>query len=140
MIEPLPSLYESGSEYYGLLADLVPNSGPADTVQGEVLRAALRVTSEFSSSGCGNWRADPTFFDGFVAFLLAHLCDGTFNAETEALGRKLLARLQTYGNCDYDLRSRDEMLAIDKQLGTINQLALAWCLRHPELIPQQAAS
>jgi hypothetical protein len=138
LIEPLPALYESGSLYYGLLADLVPNAGPADTVQGEVLRAALRVTSEFSLSRCRNWSADPTFFDGFVTFLLAHLCDGTFNAETELLARKLLSRLQAYGNCDYGLRSRDEMLAIEQQLDTINQLALAWCLRHPELIPRQA--
>jgi hypothetical protein len=110
MDEPLPPLW--GSEHCGLMADLVPNSGPADTVQGEVLRAALRVTSELNSSGCGNWRADPTFFDGFVAFLLSHLCDGTFNAETEALAKNLLGRLRAYGNCDYDLRSRDEYLTL----------------------------
>lgn len=136
MIDPLPELFGSESVYSELLAELVPNAGPADTLQGEVLRAALRVTAEFFSNGCGNWPADPAFFDGFVAFLLTHLCDGTFDAETEALAQNLLGRLRAYGNCDYALRSRDEELALSQQLDKIDQLALAWCLRHPELIPR----
>ncbi len=89
---------------------------------------------------CGNWRADPAFFDGFVAFLMTHLCDGTFGAETEALARSILNRLRAYGNCDYDRGSRDEELALDQQVGVIDQLALAWCLRHPDPIPRPQSS
>src|SRR5262245_9864029 len=80
MLDPLPELW--GPEHSDLVDRLVPDHGPANTVQGEVLRAALRVNAEFFRNGCGNWPADPEFFDGLVAFLLVHLCEGTFDTAT----------------------------------------------------------
>src|SRR5262245_26967512 len=133
MLHPLPELW--GSEHCDLVDRLVPDSGPANTVQGEVLRAAMRVKAEFYRNGCGNWPADPEFFDGFVEFLIAHLCDGTFDAETEVLVKNLLTRLRAYGHCDYPLRSEDEKWSLDKELDKVEQIAVAWCLRHDELIP-----
>jgi len=135
MLEPLPNLY--GPEHWDLVDRLVPDHGAADTVQGELLRAALRVTSEFSRNGCCNWLEDPEYFEGLVAYLLAYLCDGTFDAATVQWVRDILSRAQAHGRLDYGLRSRDEEQALIRELDRVEQLAAAWCLRHPELISWQ---
>jgi hypothetical protein len=117
MLEPLPEL--DGPEHSDLVDRLVPASGSATTVQGEVLRATLRLKAEFFRNGCGNWQADPQFFDGFVAFLLTYLCDETFGEETKQLVQRLLAKLQAYGYCDYNKRSREDYLFLDKELAQV---------------------
>jgi hypothetical protein len=136
MFDPLPKLY--GPEHWDLVDRLVPDHGAAETVQGELLRAALRVSAEHCRNGSSNWLEDPDYFDGFVAYLSAHLCDGTFDAETEQSVRSILLRAQTYGKSDSAHRSREESEALSRDLDTIEQLSAAWCMRHPELIPRKA--
>src|SRR6266542_1987495 len=59
-------------EYDALFDKLVPESGQADTVQGELLRAIVRLASECFRNGNMNWDDG---FDVFVDFLWNHLPD-----------------------------------------------------------------
>lgn len=126
-----------GEEHEALVFELVPEHGAADTVQGEVLRAALRVTAEFFREGCGNWSETPEFFREFVEFLLTHLCDGTFDSETDSFTRELLSMLTNFGESDSSSQSPDDEEVLDRDLNILEQIAAAWCLRHPDPIMRQ---
>ena len=53
---------------------LVPSNGPAQTVQGEVIRIAGRITRELDGNGGGNWDAA---YDQMADAFLAHVRSGT---------------------------------------------------------------
>ncbi|MFO0822326.1 MAG: hypothetical protein U0792_04285 [Gemmataceae bacterium] len=125
-------------DFWELVQEHVPDYGSAKTVQGEIVRAVMRVVAEFHRNGCGNWPGS-SFYNGLVTFLLTYLCDGTLEPECEAFARELIGQLQTYGECDFDVRSPELERVLLRDLDLLHRVAAAWCQKHPELIPWQAS-
>jgi len=72
-----PAWEEQHQELWELL---VPPSGAATTVQGEVIRASGRIRVEIDLNGCGNWDAD---YRKMATALLRYLGSGTPLSEAE---------------------------------------------------------
>ncbi|HVV85739.1 MAG TPA: ankyrin repeat domain-containing protein [Kofleriaceae bacterium] len=93
---------------------LVPSSGPAATVQGEVIRIAGRLSREFDDNGGINWD------DAFVAMACAfreHVAGGTaLTAPQLAEVRAIVDGLAARAAGDTD---------------RLAELAVAWVLRNP---------
>jgi hypothetical protein len=71
---------------------LVPSSGPADTVQGEVIRISGRIAGELDGNGGINWDAD---FKTMADHWLTHVASGTpLGARAMAEARTLVAAVK----------------------------------------------
>lgn len=62
-----PKLYDWKKEHERLWAALVPNEGQADTLQGELIRIAGKLTDEAYRNGNINWDSDCERMWRFVA-------------------------------------------------------------------------
>lgn len=102
---------------------LIPSSGPARTVQGEVIRLAGRIRDEQSRNGGANWDAG---FRKMLAALIAHFGSGTALPEAD------LARARHYAAALADGQGPEEML------DDLCRLAVAWVLLnpHPVALPK----
>src|SRR5215218_10466842 len=81
-------------DYWDLVDRLVPDHGPADTIQGELVRAVLRLTSECSRNGCGNW---DEYFEALARFAWDIFADGSLDVGLGEEAGSLLDRLCRYG-------------------------------------------
>ena len=122
--EPPPS----GPTFDDLWSRLIPTSGQADTVQGELVRAVGRMHEEFLRNGYANWDEG---YEILSSFALARLTDGTFGPTTTEGVKKDIAAIQRYGHketVEYDLEAAHERLC---------DAAVGWCVRHPEPVRHQ---
>lgn len=103
-------------QYSELWNMLVPTSGPATSVQGEVVRLAGRVGHEILDNGGGNWDAD---FDAMLAAYAAHVRSGVPLDESD-LARVDLAVADLAGGA-FDEAAIDDL----------TELAVAWVLANP---------
>jgi hypothetical protein len=120
-------------DYWDLVFRIVPDEGVADTVQGELVRAVLRLTAEFRREGCGNW---DDYFEALADFAEAAFSDGTLDAPTADQACSVLRRLRDFGRTAgshppavleaFCRELRDEAL---------EGAAVQWCQRHPAPIP-----
>ena len=94
-----------------LWAMLVPSSGAADTVQGEVIRIAGRLVGEWERNGGINWDAD---FKAMAEALIAHLGSGRSLSPSQ---RSAAAEIVAH------IRSADTR--------PLAELAVAWVLLNP---------
>ncbi|MGC4118135.1 MAG: hypothetical protein QM765_27010 [Myxococcales bacterium] len=97
---------------------LVPSSGPAATVQGEVIRITGRISREILDNGAINW--DGAFREMARAFL-AHVQTGT-SLDPSALG-------VVRSTVDDLVRKADGNTAF------LAEMAVAWVLRNPVPVP-----
>jgi hypothetical protein len=100
---------------------LVPSSGPAATVQGEVIRISGRIAHELEDNGGGNWDAD---FREMARAFLAHVQTGTPLAEPQlASARTIVDGLVRKASGD---------------TARIAELAVTWVLHNPRpvLLPK----
>jgi hypothetical protein len=81
-------------KFFELFKKLVPESGQADTVQGELVRAIGRMADEFFRNGFTNWDSG---YERLSAFALVHLTDGTFGPQTCAGILTDIEHIQKYG-------------------------------------------
>ena len=140
---------EMNNEYWDLVDRLVPNHGTADTIQGELVRAVLRLTAECCRNGCGNW---DNYFETLTQFALDKFSDGTLDASLTERSQTILERLRRYGRSVGDPEAGDlnqpfvpvitksEKEAIYSELcrdidEPLEKAAAQWCLLHPTLIP-----
>ncbi|WP_340024001.1 ankyrin repeat domain-containing protein [Paenibacillus sp. FSL K6-1096] len=106
-------------QHQALWEMLVPGSGHARTVQGEVIRITGRVSHEILHNGGGNWDAA---YRQMLDALLRHLSSGTplAPARLEAASR-LAARLRSgYG---------------DDEPAGLCELAVEWVIANPQPVP-----
>ncbi|WP_424463652.1 ankyrin repeat domain-containing protein [Pseudoclavibacter helvolus] len=98
---------------------LVPGGGPAESVQGEVVRIAGRVGNELLGNGGGNWDKD---FDRMLEAYRVHVRSGS------ALGSDDLARadeaVASLAGGSYDEAAVD----------VLTELAVAWVLLNPDRV------
>ena len=116
-----PILVKEGSweeQYEELWSFLIPSSGAAKTVQGEVIRIPGRVRDELDRNGGVNWDRD---YRKMLQALPQYLSLGISLSEQELAETKELIA-QVHGK-DFDDESRLDRLC---------QLAIAWIKQNPE--------
>ena len=116
-----PILVKEGSweeQYEELWSFLIPSSGAAKTVQGEVIRIPGRVRDELDRNGGVNWDRD---YRKMLQALPQYLSLGSSLSEQELAETKELIA-QVHGK-DFDDEPRLDRLC---------QLALAWIKQNPE--------
>jgi hypothetical protein len=115
------------AEFFELFERLVPESGQAATVQGEVVRAINGMANDYAANGSANWDAG---YERLSAFALRHLADGTFGPQTCAGIRSDIEHIQAYGRGE-DTGGYDLEAAFDRLM----QASVGWCQRHPAPLP-----
>ncbi|MFO0881105.1 MAG: hypothetical protein U0840_27595 [Gemmataceae bacterium] len=136
-------------EFWELAERLVPDHDVAPTVQGELVRAVLRLTAECSRNGCGNWDG---YFEALAQFALDRFSDGTVESDLAGRARSMLEQVRDYGRSVGDpecgpmnrpdlppipLAEQERVYRIlcDGMDEPLEEAAVQWCLRHPALIP-----
>jgi hypothetical protein len=119
-------------EYEKLWQQLVPASGQAATVQGELVRVIGRLTDEFYRNGNGNWNLG---YRRFTNFLHRHLLDDTVFA-AHALAEikediEMIRRLGSNKENSYDFKASED--AFDR----VTNRVVEWCRQQPELIARE---
>ena len=113
-------------QYEELWSFLIPSSGAAKTVQGEVIRIPGRVRDELDRNGGVNWDRD---YRKMLQALPQYLSLGSSLSEQELEETKELIA-QIHGK-DFDDESRLDLLC---------QLAIAWIEQNPEPLPLEEPS
>jgi hypothetical protein len=107
---------------------LVPESGQADTVQGELIRCITRLGSESYRNGNANWDKG---FKLMAKFLAKHLCDGTFakkrTEQIEADVKLVIEAGKDESNDAYVHEKNDSYTRLTDRV-------VEWCQKHPEPI------
>lgn len=124
-----PILVKEGTweeQYEELWSFLIPSSGAAKTVQGEVIRIPGRVRDELDRNGGVNWDRD---YRKMLQALPQYLSLGIPLSDQELAETKELIA-QVHGK-DFDDEPRLDRLC---------QLALAWIKQNPEPLPLEELS
>lgn len=117
-------------EYADLWRQFVPQSGQADTVQGELLRAIGRLASEFYRNGNLNWDEG---FRAFADFLQWQLRDvSSFDEGAICAMEEDLAEIRRYGEDEVELSIEECEDAFDR----VTDRVVEWCRAHPEPVPR----
>ncbi len=123
------SFEESARTFAEVWEDLVPEQGPATTIQGEILRAVGRLAGEDRRNGCVNWDED---YEDLVEFLRTWLpSDRVFRAAQRA-------RIST----DLDAVVANGRSGIDHEVirvvfGRLIEDASAYCRAFPDPVPMK---
>lgn len=127
------ALYASGQgqyqdEYRQLWKKLVPESGKAETLQGEAVRIIGRLASEYYRNGNMNWDSG---YDAMLRFLSNTLqTSGNFDedlAGTIELDVDFIRQNAESGACPYT-EEEDEY-------DRLTDRVVEWCRHNTELIP-----
>jgi len=117
-------------EYAELWERLVPKSGRADTVQGELVRTIGRLASEYYRNGNVNWDEG---FRKFTDFLYRHLRDEVvFDEGTIRRIEEDIAEIRRYGEEGEEFSYEEGEDVFDRTTDRV----VEWCRRHPEPIPK----
>jgi hypothetical protein len=117
-VSPIAVKTTSWQEQHEELWDLlVPSSGPAATVQGEVIRISGRVSRELEGNGGANWDAE---YKKMAQAFLTYLETGISLAETDLASLRTIVRQARAGAGDTDRMA---------------ELAVAWVLQNPTPTP-----
>ena len=126
-VSPIKLVEGSWEEQYEeLWSFLIPSSGPAKTVQGEVIRIPGRVRDELDRNGGANWDRD---YRKMLQAIPHYLSLGTPLSDTDLEEAKQLIS-QIYGK-DFNDGPRLDRLC---------QLALAWIKQNPKPIDLEEPS
>lgn len=129
---PLPQMND---DYWDLADRLVPDHGVAATVQGELVRAVLRVTAECSRNGLGNW---DDYFEALTEFALERFSDGTIDPRLADRARAALERLRDHGRIADTLpESAIDDLCSEHHDDLLEHAAAEWCRCNPSPIAFQ---
>lgn len=131
-----------------LWKELVPSKGAANTLQGELVRAIVRLQSENFKNGMMNWGDGSGYYEAFT-----ELIHSTLKAEpsfTKLVKAVIDADVLEIKQAGQDGKSLALGKAVHEQMSGKNSLIPAdvemamqrigaligiWCQRHPELIP-----
>ena len=121
--------YNWTEEHERLWAALVPDKGQADTLQGELIRIAGKLTDQAFRNGNMNWDAD---HERMWRYIGRHLDDpGTFSAEERVLIRDKIEEIIR----DYD---KPDVSGAGCCYYIISEKVVDWCMAHPSPIPHRA--
>lgn len=110
-----------------LFSELVPDQGPADSVQGEVIRSVDRLASEERRNGNGNWSRG---FRAFAVTLRQRLLDEqVFDSAALKSLREDVALVERHGSKPQDPE------AVRLAFGRLIMASVTFCQHHPEPMP-----
>jgi hypothetical protein len=126
---PAPPASDAWKKEYRRLWDtLVPRSGRAETLQGELIRIAGKYTDEAYRNANQNWCPET---EQMWRFLGETLDDPkTFSATDRRLIKTMVKRIIDEYDCP-DTREDGSPFYI------LTEKAVVWCLAHPKPIPYQ---
>lgn len=113
-------------DYRRLWDELVPDSGRAKSMQGELIRICGKLTREAYDNGNCNWNGEISRMWRFVG---KHLDDGETFSEAERAGiRRAVATIIRDNDCpDTSGQGSPYYLLIER--------TVAWCHAHPKPVP-----
>ncbi|WP_105011763.1 ankyrin repeat domain-containing protein [Salinibacter sp. 10B] len=114
--------------YEWLWTHLVPDSGRADTVQGELRRAVGNLRDEAHRNGNANWSE---IHEKQRAFLERHLC--TADCLSRQQRREARAAVQR-------LADHEAPYLKDDLFDALTDCVVTYCRAHPELIPREGTA
>lgn len=121
-----------------LWASLVPQSGQADTVQGELVRVIGRLASEEYRNGNGNWDRG---FRMYTNFLAKHLPDeAVFDAEQLTQIKEDIQQIRYYGSRSPHVREVTPTVPYAKGEDAFDRLTdrvVEWCQHYTEPIKRE---
>lgn len=117
--------------------NLVPKSGQADSIQGEILRAIERLRWEAQENGNINWDEG---FEMFVEFLQNTLGnEESFSGETRASISSDLQRLKVFRSPDHmnsDAQASELPYVDDDLYDRLVENLVMFCRQYPQPIPR----
>ena len=120
--------YEWKKEQSRLWKELVPSDGQADTLQGELIRIAGKLTDQAYRNGNMNWDSEHERMWRFIAEKIGD--DPIFTSEEQDLIREKIEEIIRDEACP-DLRGEGSPYYI------ISEKVVDWCLAHPDPISHE---
>jgi len=114
------------SQFDRLWKALVPKSGQANTVQGELVRNIGNMQDELYVNGYANWDDG---YEIYCKFLQTNLCDGTFSSDVNAGIERDIDLIRAHGR-GKNVSGNN----IDKLHDDVQALVVEWCEKHPKAI------
>jgi len=118
--------------------NLVPKSGQADSIQGEILRAIEKLRWEAQKNGNINWDKSFVTFIDFLDITLGN--EASFSEETKTSIRADLHRLKHFLPPD-ELKSRSQINDLpyvnDDLYDRLVYHLISFCRQHPQVIPRE---
>ncbi|PIF28289.1 hypothetical protein CLU88_3196 [Acidovorax sp. 56] len=112
-------------EHERLWSELVPQSGQATSVQGELIRCTGRFSDEAHRNGNANWDEG---YERMLAFVAQSLDDpNTFDAQQRAKVREAIQSIHAAIDAP-DLSGHGSALYF------LSEMAVRWCLKNPALV------
>jgi hypothetical protein len=118
--------YDWKKEHTRLWKELVPADGQANTLQGELIRIAGKLTDQAFRNGNMNWDADHARMWRFIGDKISD--DGGFSAEDRAKIRQKVEEIIRDQECP-NLRGDDSPYYF------VSEKVVDWCIAHPTPIP-----
>ena len=129
-MQPYPGMGQFDDEFRAQWDKLVPPSGNADTVQGQLILCAGRLSSEWRRNGNMNVQDSPSFFQAFCDTLEHYIC-----AEGSPIEHALQDRVRTALQSVME-NGRDSSFEVDEQdYDAITDAAVLWCRANREPVP-----
>ncbi len=125
VLQNLPDKYDWKTVYQDLWDELVPPSGNASSLQGELLRTIGKLSDEFFRNGNINWDHNKDFYLEMISFLKKHLLDGSITTDEKEL-KDALVKL-THFNIVYYEKDKSPHRRI-------TEAVVQWCAVHKKLI------
>jgi polyhydroxyalkanoate synthesis regulator phasin len=129
VLQQLPATYNWKTVYQELWDELVPPSGPANSLQGELLRSIGKLSDEFFRNGNMNWDHHKEFYLDLINLLKTHLLDGSITMDEKEL-KDALKKLTHFHIVYYPkTESPHDIIA---------EAVVQWCAAHTTFIPYKA--
>ena len=107
---------------------LVPKSGQAHTVQGELIRCAGKATDEAYRNGNMNWDSG---YERLIQFLVTIMDDSNTFTEEER------SRIRASADCIIENSESPDLSGHGSPYYYLTEMAVRWCLAHPDPIPHR---
>ena len=128
-MKPFPGMGQYDDEFRQLWDQLVPPSGDAETVQGQLILCAGRLSGEWRRNGNMNVGENPDFFQSLCDTVKQYICSDDSPIDRELQGRVLLALETVMEN------GRDPSIHVDEEkYDAISDACVLWCRAnsHPQ--------
>ncbi|MBA4388882.1 MAG: hypothetical protein C0404_12940 [Verrucomicrobia bacterium] len=118
--------YDWKKEQTRLWAELVPGTGQADTLQGELIRIAGKLTDQAYRNGNCNWDEEHESMWRFIGVKIAD--DPIFTAQEQALIKEKIEEIIRD-------QERPDLSGDGSPYYFISEKVVDWCMAHPNPIP-----
>ena len=125
VLKNLVDNYEWKSVYQELWDELVPPSGPSNSLQGQLLVCIGKLSDEFFRNGNINWDHNKANYLEMISFLKTHLLDGSISVNEKEL-QAAFVKLTHFNVVHYEKSESPH--------SKIAEIVVLWCAGHRDLI------